>query len=255
MTDNALDVLAFGAHPDDVELMAGGTIIKLARLGYRVGMISLTAGEMGTRGTAEIRRQEFARSAQIMGLTMHQMLDLPDGGVAVTEENKLKVIREIRAWRPALLFAPYWETRHPDHAHCSHLVREAGFFAGLKKIETGTANFRPERVVYYCEHYHFNPSFVVDISETFETRIEAIKAYGSQVYNPGEEQKEEEKTHISSPEYFRSLYSRAEYWGGRIGVRYGEPFLVREPLGVTDPFALLSGRRMEAQIPWLNQLP
>jgi bacillithiol biosynthesis deacetylase BshB1 len=240
---SSLDVLAFGAHPDDVELMAGGTIIKLVKSGYRVGMISLTAGEMGTRGTPELRREEFATSAAIMGLVMHKMLDLPDGGVATTEENKRKVIQEIRAWRPALIFAPYWETRHPDHAHCSHLVREASFFSGLKKIETGQAHFRPQRVLYYCEHYHFVPSFVVDITDTFESRMEAVRAYKSQVFNPAAMENGDEKTHISSPEYFRSLYARAEYWGGRIGVQYGEPFLVRELIKVEDPFALLVGAR------------
>jgi bacillithiol biosynthesis deacetylase BshB1 len=245
--EQVLDVLAFGAHPDDVELMAGGTIIKLAQQGYRVGMISLTRGEMGTRGTPEIRSSEFAASAAIMGLAMHRMLDIPDGGVSESEENRLKVIREIRAWRPALLFAPYWETRHPDHAHCSHLVREAAFFAGLKKIETGEAAFRPGRVAYYCEHYHFTPSFVVDISDVFETRLEAIRAYKSQVFNPDAVVDDEDKTHISSPEYFRSIYARAEYWGGRIGARYGEPFLVREALRTDDPYALLIGRAQEGQ--------
>jgi len=245
--EQVLDVLAFGAHPDDVELMAGGTIIKLAQQGYRVGMISLTRGEMGTRGTPEIRSGEFAASAGIMGLAMHRMLDIPDGGVSESEENRLKVIREIRAWRPALLFAPYWETRHPDHAHCSHLVREAAFFAGLKKIETGEAAFRPGRVAYYCEHYHFTPSFVVDISDVFETRLEAIRAYKSQVFNPDVVVDDEDKTHISSPEYFRTIYARAEYWGGRIGARYGEPFLVREALRTDDPYALLIGRAQEGQ--------
>lgn len=240
--EQPLDVLAFGAHPDDIELMAGGTIIKLVQMGYRVGMISLTAGEMGTRGTPEIRREEFAASARIMGLAMNRMLDIPDGGVNENEENRGKVITAIREWRPALLFAPYWETRHPDHAHCSHLVREAAFFSGLKKIVTSQSHFRPQRVVYYCEHYHFTPSFVVDISETFERRLEAIRAYKSQVFNP-DIIETDEKTHISSPEYFRSIYARAEYWGGRIGVRYGEPFLVREVVGVEDPFALLIGRR------------
>ena len=243
--EQALDVLAFGAHPDDIELMAGGTIIKLARQGYRVGMISLTRGEMGTRGTPEIRREEFAASAGIMDLAMHSMLDIPDGGVNESEENRLKVIREIRRWRPALLFAPYWETRHPDHAHCSHLVREAAFYSGLKRIESGEAAFRPTRLAYYCEHYHFAPSFVVDISDVFEIRLEAIRAYKSQVFNPDAPADDEERTHISSPEYFRSIYARAEYWGGRIGVRYGEPFLVREVIRTEDPFALLIGRARE----------
>ncbi len=237
--ENPLDVLAFGAHPDDVELMAGGTIIKLARLGYRVGMISLTQGEMGTRGTPQQRAQEFAEAARIMGLAMHKMLDMTDGFVEVNRENKLKVIAEIRQYRPALLFAPYWETRHPDHANCSHLVRESVFLAGLKKIKTEHPHFRPQKVAYYCEHYLFKPSFIVDTSDTFDERMQAIKAYKSQVFNPDMRVEDEEKTHISSPAYFQSIIARAQFWGGKIGVACGEPFYVREPLRVRDPFALL----------------
>jgi len=235
-----LDILAFGAHPDDVELMCGGTMIKLARLGYAVGVISLTAGEMGTRGTPEIRSKEFAASAQIMGLVMHKSLDIADGLVATTPENKIKVIRQLRQYTPKIVFAPYWKTRHPDHGNCSHLLRESLFLSGLKKIDTGQPAFRPARLVYFMEHFEFTPSFIVDTSETFETRIQAIQAYQSQVFGSHLVGKEEDATYISSQQYFNSIAYRAHYWGHKIGVTYGEPFLVREPLKVIDPFDFLS---------------
>jgi N-acetylglucosamine malate deacetylase 1 len=233
-----LDILAFGAHPDDVELMAGGTIIKLVKLGYKTGMISLTAGETGTRGTPEGRALEFADSADIMGLSAYEMLDIADGFVISDRENKLKVIKAIRRHRPQIVFAPYWETRHPDHGNCSILVREAAFLSGLKKIETGQEAHRPFKIIYYCEHYPFQPSFIVDVSDTFEQRLRAIRAYKSQVFNADMVSPDENKTYVSSPEYFQSLTSRAQFWGHRIGAKYGEPFFVREPLGVQDPAAL-----------------
>jgi len=238
----ACDVLAFGAHPDDVELMAGGTIIKLARTGYRVAMVSLTAGETGTRGTPEIRRQEFADAAAIMGLCGHQILDISDGFVDCSRENKLKVIQVIRAFQPRILFAPYWKTRHPDHGRCSELVRESAFLSGLKKIDTGQPAHRPVKTIFYCEHYPFQPSFIVDVTDTFEQRLQAIRAYRSQVFNAEMVSPDENKTYISSPEYFQSLINRAQFWGHRIGVPYGEPFLVREPLAIGDPVALFSDR-------------
>jgi bacillithiol biosynthesis deacetylase BshB1 len=238
----ALDILAFGAHPDDVELMAGGTISKLVQLGYRVGMVSLTAGETGTRGTVPLRRQEFADAAAIMGLVAHDMLDIPDGFVAPDREQKMKVIRALRTFRPQIVFTPYWKTRHPDHGNCSILVREASFLAGLKKIDTGQAQHRPAKIIYYCEHYMFQPSFIVDITETFEKKLEAIRAYTSQVFNADIVSADEDKTYTSSPEHFQSLTHRARFWGHRIGVTYGEPFLVRETLGVQDPAALFMAR-------------
>lgn len=239
---DSLHVLAFGAHPDDVELMAGATIIKLVQQGYRVGMVSLTAGETGTRGTVPQRRQEFADAAGVMGLAAHDMLDIPDGFVAPEREQKIKVIRALRTFRPQIVFVPYWKTRHPDHGNCSILVREAAFLSGLKKIDTGQPHHRPSKIIYYCEHYPFQPSFIVDVTDTFEKKLAAVRAYKSQVFNADMVSPDEDKTYISSPEYFQSLIDRARFWGHRIGVSYGEPFLVREPLGVQDPAALFMSR-------------
>ncbi len=230
-----LDVLAFGAHPDDIELTCGGTIARLGAMGYKTGVVALTQGELGTRGTRDIREQEFEAAGKVLGLSVHKMLDIPDGQVAVTEESKLKVIREIRNYQPSLVLAPYWKVRHPDHGHASDLVREAAFFAGLKKIETGQTAFRPNKVIYYASRFEFKPSFIVDISDFHEQKVAAIQAYKSQFHNPGKAAFGEEETNISSPEFLEAIITRAKQYGSYIGVQYGEPFLVREPMQLNDP--------------------
>lgn len=239
-TDTYVDVLAFAAHPDDIELSCAGTIIKLGDMGYKTGVVTLTRGEMGTRGTVELRQREFEKAGRIMGLTVHKSLDIPDGGVQVTETNNLKVIREIRTFRPNLIFAPYWVVRHPDHGHCSHLVREAAFFAGLKRIDTGQQPHRPVKVIYYACRYEFAPSFVVDVSDTHERKIQAIQAYRSQFYNPDTKDENADTTFISSPDFLESVIARSRYWGTHIGVEYGEPFLVREAIKIDDPVKLFA---------------
>lgn len=230
-----LDVLAFGAHPDDVELTCAGTIIKLHAMGYKTGVVALTRGELGTRGTAELRKQEFEAAGNIMGLSVHKMLDIPDGQVMLNMANKLKVIREIRTYRPRIVFAPYWKVRHPDHGHASHLVREACFFAGLKKIETGQEAFRPNKVIYYAARFEFEPSFIVDVSDHHDKKVAAIQAYKSQFHNPEKDQYGDEETNISRPEFLEAIITRAKQYGSYIGVPYGEPFLVREPMRLEDP--------------------
>jgi len=232
-----LDVLAFGAHPDDIELTCAGTIIKLGDMGYKTGVIALTHGELGTRGDADIRSEEFAASGGIMGLAVQEMLNIPDGNVAVTPENKLKVIRAIRKYRPKIVFAPYWEVRHPDHGHTSHLVREAAFFAGLTKIDTGQEAYRPNKVIYYAGRFEFAPSFVLDISDCHDRKIEAIQAYKSQFHNPDKGMYGDQDTNISTPEFLEAIITRAKQYGSYIGVAYGEPFLVREVMRLDDPVA------------------
>jgi bacillithiol biosynthesis deacetylase BshB1 len=232
-----LDALAFEAHPDDVELSCAGTLIKLAKMGYKTGIVSLTAGEMGTRGTPEIRQKEFDTAGKIMGLSVHEILAVPDSRVQANEENRLKVIKTIRAYTPKIVFAPYWETRHPDHAHCSHLVRESAFLSGLKKIDTGQKPFRTSKVIYYMELYDFSPSFIIDISDTFDDKIKSVRAYDSQFSSQNSAGKEEE-TFINSPGFLELVIHRGEYWGNKIGVKYGEPFLIREPISIDDPVKL-----------------
>ena len=234
-----LDALAFGAHADDVEITCGGTIIKLAAQGYKTGVIALTRGEMATRGTPEIRAEEFKKSAEIMGLAVHKMLDIPDGRVEVTWENKLKIIAEIRAHRPKIIFAPYWVERHPDHEKTSHLVRESAYLSGLKKIETGQDVFRPRRVVFYQSRFEFTPSFVIDTSGFHDRKMSAIMAYQSQFHRPDRvgSGPGSEETSISRPEFLNNIEIRDRRYGLQIGAKYGEPFLVREALKVDDPVA------------------
>lgn len=235
------DAVAFGAHPDDVEICCGGTLAKLARRGYKTAIITLTSAELGTRGDSATRAREFAEAARILGAAEHKMLDIPDGRVRNTDENRLKVIREIRRLRPRVVFVHHWVARHPDHEHASQLVREAAFFAGLPRIETGQPAWRPYKILFYANRFEFTPSFVVDISETFEQKMQAIRAYASQFYRP-EVEGQQPETAISHPAFLDHIEVRARQYGVYIGTRYAEPFLVRELLAIDDPVALFDER-------------
>jgi len=234
-----LDALAFGAHADDAELSCGGTLIKLAGMGYKTGVIALTCGEMGTRGSAEIRAREFAQAAEVMGLAVHKMLDIPDGRVEVTWENKLKIISEIRAHKPRIIFAPHWIDRHPDHENASQLVRASVYLAGLKRIETAGDAFRPVRLVFCQGRVEFAPSFVIDITDAQAQKMNAIQAYASQFHRPDRtgSRPESGETLIGRPEFLELIEARDRRYGAQIGAKYGEAFLVREALRVDDPVA------------------
>ena len=227
------DILAFGAHPDDVELVAGGTLLKAARAGSATGVITLTRGETGTRGSLETRAAEFDAASRLMGLAHHEMLSLPDGRLTADEESRLAVVREIREHRPTILLLPYWEDRHPDHGAASRIVQEAAFLAGLPKLDTGQEPFRPAELVYYMSSWEFEPSFVVDISAHIEEKKSAIQAYGTQVFNPslatGEEQ-----TFISSEHFWQLLLSRMAHYGRLIGASFAEPFRIRGLVEIAD---------------------
>jgi bacillithiol biosynthesis deacetylase BshB1 len=243
------DILAFGAHPDDVELAAGGTLLKAARAGSATGVITLTRGETGTRGSLETRAAEFDAASRLMGLAHHEMLSLPDGRLAADEESKLAVVREIREHRPTILLLPYWEDRHPDHGAASRIVQEAAFLAGLRKLDTGQEPFRPAELVYYMSSWEFEPSFVVDISAHIEEKKRAIQAYGTQVYNPAPEAHfiaapeahlipslatGEEQTFISSEHFWQLLLSRMAHYGRLIGASFAEPFRIRGLVEIAD---------------------
>jgi len=230
-----LDALAFGAHADDVELACSGTIIKLGALGYKTGVIALTKGEMGTRGDAEIRAKEFKNASAIMGLTTHKMLDIPDGQVELTWEYKLKIIEEIRAHKPRIVFAPYWVARHPDHENTSHLVRQSAYLAGLKKLDTGQEAFRPYKVIHYQGRFEFKPSFIVDTSDFHVQKKKAILAYKSQFHHEGGTAGyDNDETLLNKPEFLDRIATRDKQYGAYIGVKYGEPFLVRESIKLDD---------------------
>ena len=230
-----LDALAFGAHADDVELACSGTIIKLGASGYKTGVITLTRGEMATRGSAKIRAQEFAQSAKIMGLASHKMLDIPDGRIEVTWENKIKIIKEIRIYKPRIVFTPYWVSRHPDHEKASYLVREAAYLSGLKKLKTDQKPYKPYKVIYYQTHFEFKPSFIVDISDFHARKMKCILSYKSQFHHQDKAEFGDDETLLSRPEFLDRIETRDRQYGTYIGVKYGEPFLVREAIKINDP--------------------
>lgn len=240
-----IKALAFGAHADDIELACSGTIIKLGAAGHKTGVITLTQGEMATRGSAEVRKQEFTEASKIMGLTIHKMLDIPDGRVEVSWENKLKIIQEIRTYKPGIVFAPYWVARHPDHEKTSYLVREAAYLAGLKKLDTGQEPFRPFKVIYYLTRFEFKPSFIVDISEFHEQKTASILAYKSQFHHPDKAEFGDQETMLSKPDFLERIKTRDRHYGMYIGVKYGEPFLIRESLKMDDPVEFFGPEYLE----------
>lgn len=236
-----LDVLAIAAHPDDVELSVGGTLIKLARMGYKTGALDLTRGESGTRGTPEIRAAEAERAAQLLGLSVRENLDLGDARVWANEESRVKLVRVLRRLRPRVVLTQFWEDPHPDHAHTSQLVREACHISGLAKYdrESGQERWRPNVLAYFLFPRTIAPSFIVDIGETSERKWEAIRAHASQFFNP---QATEPQSRVSTQAFLSEIEARDRYFGAMIGVEHGEAFFVREALNVEDPVALLTRR-------------
>ena len=239
---SAVDVLAFGPHPDDIELGCGGTLLKLSDLGYSCALVDLTRGEMATRGTAETRAAEAGAAAQILGATIRENLGLPDGSVRNDLESRRKVVEVIRAYRPKLVFVPYYEDRHPDHYHASELIYEASYVAGLRRYETGQPSYRPDRVVYYMRWQEFDPTFIVDITDQYERKMEAIWAYASQFSPPGRATVDpngdtDPQTRLTTPEYHWKLEHQMAYYGSLIQSRYGEGFLIRGKLEVHDPLS------------------
>jgi len=227
-----LDVMVFSAHPDDAELSMGGTIAKFSKAGIRVGLIDLTKGELGTRGTAESRQKEAFQAAIILKAAIRENLGIPDGNIKRNKDNLMRLIMSIRKYRPKIIFAPYINDRHPDHIHTSRLAKEAMFSAGLVKVKTfdkevAQEPYRPSKLFYYMQTYTFEPTFIVDITDTYEHKMNAVKAYGSQFYNP---KSVEPETFISKPEFIDYIESRTQFYGFQIGKKYGEPFYSEEKL-------------------------
>lgn len=239
-----LDVLAVAAHRDDVEQTCGGTLLKMAQRGRRTGILDLTQGEMGTRGTAEDRAQESAEAAKILRVSWREALDIPDGRVENTWENRLKVARVIREQRPRVLILPYWEGRHPDHYTASTLGYEACFLSGLVKLDfsstvadTGAAKLpphRPFKIIYATLYYDVRPTFVVDITELFEARFQALMAYKSQ-FNDQEAGKD---LFPAQAEIRARIEAMARFYGLLGGVTYAEPFLQKE-VGLVEDLTLI----------------
>ncbi|MBI4469165.1 MAG: bacillithiol biosynthesis deacetylase BshB1, partial [Acidobacteria bacterium] len=213
--------------------------LKMAALGYRTGILDMTRGEMGTRGTVEVRTLEAAEAARLLRVTVRENLGLPDTRVSCDDSARVAMVRALRRFRPRIVLAPYWEDPHPDHAHTSRIVREAGHLAGLAKFdpESGWERYRPAAIGYYLFPRTVTPSFIVDISEHFEGKMAAIRAHRSQFHDPGSRDPE---TMLSDPGFLARLEARHRYFGSLLDVAYGEPLLVREALNVEDPVALLS---------------
>lgn len=232
-----LDVLAIGSHPDDVELGCGGTLAQMAGRGQQVGILHLTRGEAGTRGSAAVRRQEAEAAARILGAVALEFMDCGDGRLRHGPEEEDELIGYLRRWRPELVLSPSPADRHPDHGRAHRLVAEGCFYSGLARRGSGEPH-RPAAVFSYMQHDPFTPSFIVDVSSSWEIKLEALAAYGSQLYQ-GDETDNEPPTKVASPEFRRAVEGRANHYGLLIGAAYGEPFWSQLPLAVSNPFELL----------------
>jgi bacillithiol biosynthesis deacetylase BshB1 len=234
-----LDVLAIFSHPDDAELSVSGTLLKLKSQGYRTGVLDMTRGEMGTRGTPEMREQEAAEAARILKLDLRLNLGQPDGHVWPTEAARTAVVRVLRSHAPKVLLTTHWDDPHPDHANTCHIVREAARLATMARYDE--AEQQPAVRMPALMHSLFSrrvvPSFIVDVSEFVEEKMAAIRAHASQFYSA---ESSEPATRISDPAFLDQIESRMRYFGSLIGVKAGEPFYVREALNVDDPVALLT---------------
>jgi len=228
------DVLAIAAHRDDVEQTCGGTLLRMASRGLRTAILDLTQGEAGTRGSAEERANEAAEAARLLGVGWREALDLPDGAVENTIENRIKIVRVLRLIRPRVVILPYWQARHPDHAAVATLGYEACFLSGLKKVDTKSAPHRPFKIVYASLYADVRPSFVVDITPFIEQRHAALMAYCSQYAN----QAAGGGLFVPAEEIRERTFAEARHYGLLAGVRYGEPFVQKE-VGLVDDLTLL----------------
>jgi bacillithiol biosynthesis deacetylase BshB1 len=229
-----VDVIAFGAHPDDVELYAAGTLAKFAAQGYSTAIVDMTRGELSSRGTAATRAREAREAARVLGLRFRENLGLPDGDVRPTAEARLEVIRVLRKHRPSLVLAHHWDDRHPDHVNSSRLVTEACHHAGLARVKTGQERFRPNLILYYMIPAHTVPTLVVDVSDFAEKRSAAIRSYRSQLFDPSSK---EPVTYLSRPGFLAHVESIHSFYGTLVGREKGEAFYMRGVPEVGDLLA------------------
>lgn len=236
-----LDLLILPVHPDDAELGCAGTILKHLAMGKKVGIADLTRGELGTRGSAEIRDREAAAAAAILGITVRENLNLRDGFFKNEEEEQLKVITAIRKYKPEIVITNAYHDRHPDHGRASNLVEEAAFLSGLRKIETffedeAQQEWRPNMVLHFIQDRYIEPDILIDVSPYWDQKIKSIEAYGSQFFNP--KWQDEPETYISSPDFIQIIEARAREFGKSIQVKYAEGFTCRRFFGVDNLFDL-----------------
>lgn len=230
-----LDVLCFAAHPDDAELCCGGTLIKLAKSGKKTGIIDLTLGELSTRGTLKLREKETSSANKVLGVSIRENLKISDGNIENTPENRLKIISAVRYYQPKIVFIPYHNDRHPDHTNANKLIKEAVFYSGLEKITSSRSGasqkaYRPNKNLYYMQTYTFEPSFIIDITDEYKAKTQAVKCYSSQFYKPGSKGPE---TFISNKNFSEYTEARARFYGFQAGVEYGEPFCYEQPIKLT----------------------
>ena len=236
-----LDVMAIGVHPDDVELSCAGVLLVEKSNGKKTGIIDLTQGELGTRGTAETRKAEAAASAAILGLDVRENLGLRDGFFENNEAAQIKIIETIRKYKPEVITCNAPEDRHPDHGRSAKLVSDACFLSGLRKVETlldgrQQEAWRPKYVLHYIQDRFLQPDFVIDISSVMDTKLESIKAYGTQFHNPA---LNEPQTYISTPDFLDSVIYRSKMMGKMIGVKYAEGFITEKMIGLSSLDALI----------------
>lgn len=239
-----LDVLAIGVHPDDVELSCSGTLLNELKRGKKAGILDLTQGELGTRGTVETRFAEASNAAKILGVHVRENCKMRDGFFRNDEEHQLKLIRYIRKYQPEILLANALDDRHPDHGRAGHLVKDAAFLSGLRMVETKDENgkpqerWRPKYILHYLQDWFHEPDLIIDISAVFEQRMKAVEAYTTQFYNP-DSGGNGPQTYISTPDFLESIIGRARLLGKRIGVRYAEGYVCEKNIGISHLDALL----------------
>lgn len=231
-----LDILAIGAHPDDVELGAGGTVVRHVEQGKAVGVLDLTQGELGTRGNAQLRLEEAGKASVLLGVQIRHNLALPDGFFKNDRESQIKIIEQLRRFQPEIVLAPSITDRHPDHGRAAELVSEACFYSGLARIETTWENqpqqaWRPKAVYHFIQDRYIKPNFVVDISDHMEQKMAAVMAFASQFHDPDSQ---EPSSPISSPEFLEHVKGRALDFGRLIGATYGEGFTTERAAGIDD---------------------
>lgn len=239
-----LDILAIGVHPDDIELGCSGTLINEVNRGKKAGIVDLTQGELGTRGTVETRYREAAEAAKIMGISTRENLKMRDGFFRNDEEHQLQLIRTIRKYQPSIIIGNILHDRHPDHGRAGHLISDACFLSGLARIETKDdegnpqQKWRPSYFLQYIQDWYHEPDLLIDISDVFEQRMQAIQAYATQ-FHTGEASKEGPQTYISTPDFLDSVVARARMFGKRIGVKYAEGFVTEKKVGIRHLDALI----------------
>lgn len=241
-----LDILAIGVHPDDIELGCSGTILNEIRNGKTVGIIDLTQGELGTRGTVETRYAEAANAAQILGVSIRDNLKMRDGFFKNDEDHQLQLIRAIRKYQPEIILGNVLDDRHPDHGRAGRLIKDASYLSGLQKIITTDDNgeqqpkWRPKQVLHYLQDWYHEPDLLIDISEVFEIRMKSIEAYTTQFFSAqSPSEPDAPQTYISTPDFLDSVIARARIFGKRIGVKYAEGFISEKSIGIRSLDALI----------------